>query len=298
MTVATQTSLGDIALAGDLGGSTNALAPELSASGVTAGSYTFPTLTLDTKGRVTSASSGNASAVTALIPTASATVVGIASFSPTYFTVSGAGNVALNPSSLPAASSSTPGVVTTGTNISNSSGTISIPTATASTPGIVQAGANIVSTAGVLSVPTASSSVLGVGSFSSDFTVTSGAVTLNASIALLNTQNTWQKAQSYAISALTSAASITPDFSLSNVFTLTAGSNFTLTNPTNVVAGTTYLIIITQDATGGRTITFGANYLFGAGAVKTLSTVAGKRDIISIVALSSTQLLVTMQLGF
>jgi hypothetical protein len=117
-------------------------------------------------------------------------------------------------------------------------------------------------------------------------------------VARTNVQNTWTKAQGYTISALTNGATVTPDFSLSNVFTLTATGNFTLANPTNVTAGTTYLIIITQDATGGRAITWGSNFKFGASSVTALSTGANKRDIISVVALTSSVLLTTLQLGF
>jgi hypothetical protein len=100
------------------------------------------------------------------------------------------------------------------------------------------------------------------------------------------------------VTALTYAATVTPDFATSNMFSLTATGNFTLANPTNVVAGTSYLIFITQDATGSRVITWGSNFKFPTNSVNTLSTAANKVDIISVVALSSTVLLTTLQTGF
>lgn len=75
MTQATQTTLGEIKLAGDLTG--DASAPSLSSTGVTAGVYTFPTITIDGKGRISSAVSGSSSDLTQIIPGASKTTKGI-----------------------------------------------------------------------------------------------------------------------------------------------------------------------------------------------------------------------------
>jgi len=56
MSNATQTLAGDIQLAGDLAGG-SATTPQLTATGVTAGTYYFPTISVDAKGRVTAATS-------------------------------------------------------------------------------------------------------------------------------------------------------------------------------------------------------------------------------------------------
>ena len=56
------------------------------------------------------------------------------------------------------------------------------------------------------------------------------------------------------IYALTDAATITPDFSTGNNFSVTLGGNRTLANPTNLTAGQSGMIFVTQDATGGRTL--------------------------------------------
>lgn len=60
--------------------------------------------------------------------------------------------------------------------------------------------------------------------------------------------------------ALTDGASIAIDLSKGNVYTVTLGGNRTLANPTNATAGTAFRVAFKQDGTGGRTISFGANY--------------------------------------
>lgn len=82
-----------------------------------------------------------------------------------------------------------------------------------------------------------------------------------------------------AVVSLTDAATIAVDASLGNVFRVTLGGNRTLGNPTNLTDGEPLWFDITQDATGGRTLTLGANYGVATGlAMPTLSTGAGKID--------------------
>ena len=61
---------------------------------------------------------------------------------------------------------------------------------------------------------------------------------------------------------LTDAVTITPDFQAGRTFSVTLGGNRTLANPTNQVAGQTGVIIVKQDATGSRTLSFGSNWSF------------------------------------
>lgn len=75
---------------------------------------------------------------------------------------------------------------------------------------------------------------------------------------------------------LTDGATVTPDVALSNNFTWTIGGNRTLANPSNVVQGMTWQVIVKQDGTGGRTITWGANYVGGNGvATSTIQPESG-----------------------
>lgn len=80
--------------------------------------------------------------------------------------------------------------------------------------------------------------------------------------------------------ALVDGATITPDFNTGINFGVTLGGNRTLANPTNAKSGQSGLIFITQDATGGRTLAFGTNWLFPGGD-PVLSTAANAIDVIS-----------------
>lgn len=99
--------------------------------------------------------------------------------------------------------------------------------------------------------------------------------------AFLNVTNTWSKAQVVSPVALTDASSIVTDASLSTNFTVTLGGNRTLANPTNLIAGGTYLWRIKQDGTGGRTLAFGNLFKFAGGVAPVMSTGASMVDIIT-----------------
>jgi hypothetical protein len=70
-----------------------------------------------------------------------------------------------------------------------------------------------------------------------------------------------------------------PNVGVATIQRFTATANFTFNGFTSPVAGQSATIIITQDATGSRTMT--STMLF-AGGSKTLSTAPGARDIISV----------------
>jgi hypothetical protein len=104
---------------------------------------------------------------------------------------------------------------------------------------------------------------------------------------LVTVANLWG---AYADVALTDQATVTPDFSTGIHFTLTIGGNRTLANPTNVVVGRSGRIKITQDGTGGRTLTFGTNWVFVNSQDAVLSTGAGDIDVLYYDPLSATQI--------
>ncbi len=83
---------------------------------------------------------------------------------------------------------------------------------------------------------------------------------------------------------LTDAITITTDASRGGHFRVTLAGNRTLANPTNLSDGQKLLYEIVQDATGGRTITLGSMFAFGADITSiTLSTGANKRDFLGVV---------------
>lgn len=77
---------------------------------------------------------------------------------------------------------------------------------------------------------------------------------------------------------LSDAASISFNWAAGINREVTLGGNRTLANPTNVQPGTWRSILFTQDGTGSRTLSFGANYIFPAGTAPTLSTGAADTD--------------------
>jgi hypothetical protein len=92
--------------------------------------------------------------------------------------------------------------------------------------------------------------------------------------------NSFTAANRGAITALTDAATITPDFAVANNFSLTIGGNRTLANPTNQTAGQSGAIVITQDSTGSRTLAYGSNWKFAGGTAPTLTTTASAVDVL------------------
>ena len=87
---------------------------------------------------------------------------------------------------------------------------------------------------------------------------------------------------------MSDGATITPDFSTSNNFTVTLGGNRNLANPTNITAGQSGVIFVVQDATGSRTLAYGTYWKFPGGTAPTLTTTANAVDILAYVCKSST----------
>ena len=83
--------------------------------------------------------------------------------------------------------------------------------------------------------------------------------------------------QRLAVVTLTSATSITIDFSLGNNFKLTTGhSAIAFANPTTEVAGQSGSIFIVQGSTTCAAPTWGDQYLFAGGAAPALTGTTGK----------------------
>ena len=105
-----------------------------------------------------------------------------------------------------------------------------------------------------------------------------------------NTAQSFTAAQRGAISALTDGSTITPDFAVANNFSVTLGGNRTLANPTNLTAGQSGSIFITQDGTGSRTLAYGSYFDFAGGTAPTLSTTAAAVDRIDYVVRTTTSI--------
>lgn len=112
----------------------------------------------------------------------------------------------------------------------------------------------------------------------------------DAATAKTNTAQAFTAAQRGAITALTDGATITPNFALANNFSVTLAGNRTLANPSNLVAGQSGVIVITQDATGSRTLSYGTNWKFPGGTAPTLTTAANSVDILAYYVESATRI--------
>ena len=99
------------------------------------------------------------------------------------------------------------------------------------------------------------------------------------------------------ISALTDGATITPDFSVSNNFSVTLGGNRTLANPTNMNVGQSGIIYVSQDATGSRTLAYGTYWKFPAATAPTLTTTASATDALVYTVRTSTSISVSSLLN-
>lgn len=118
-------------------------------------------------------------------------------------------------------------------------------------------------------------------------------VTINGGTgAATNSTQTYTAAQRGTITALTDGATITPNFNSSNHFSVTLGGNRTLANPTNLTAGQSGVIVVTQDGTGSRTLSYGSNYKFVSGAAPTLTTTASAVDVLAYYVESSSRITV------
>lgn len=99
----------------------------------------------------------------------------------------------------------------------------------------------------------------------------------NTADKVLTADNVWGAA-SYV--ALTPGATVNIDLSLGINFTLAMSGNYTLANPTNLKEGQAGNILITQDATGSRTLAYGTAYKPIGGSAPSLSTTSNARDLL------------------
>jgi hypothetical protein len=108
----------------------------------------------------------------------------------------------------------------------------------------------------------------------------------NTADKVLDTDGVWGAASSVALAQV--AGNVAVDLSTGINFTLAmTGTPWTLSNPTNGKDGQSGKIEITQDATGNRILTFGANWLFVGGVDPVLATAANALDVLHYCVLST-----------
>ncbi len=112
----------------------------------------------------------------------------------------------------------------------------------------------------------------------------------DADTAKTDVAQTFTKAQRGTITTLTDGATITPDFSASNNFTVTLAGNRTLANPSNLTAGQSGSIFILQDSSGSRTLSFGSYWDFAGASAPTLTTDASAVDRVDYIVRSTTSI--------
>ena len=101
----------------------------------------------------------------------------------------------------------------------------------------------------------------------------------------------------YNTQTLTDGTNIAWDLSLGAFAEVTLTDNRILDNPTNLINGASYILLVKQDGVGGRTLSFGSAYKFPDGTAPTLSTDPNAVDIIAFLS-DGTSLYGTIQKNF
>ena len=104
--------------------------------------------------------------------------------------------------------------------------------------------------------------------------------TVSVSNATLDVNGTFITNKGYIAEAtLTDGATISWDMSTQSVAKVTLGGNRTVAAPTNGSTGQFASLLVIQDGTGSRTLTWNAVYEFASDTAPTLSTTGGKADL-------------------
>lgn len=121
---------------------------------------------------------------------------------------------------------------------------------------------------------------------------------LFGSTELTATAREYTKTQNFNMTTLSDGSNISWDLSQNQVATVTLAGNRVLDNPSNQVAGATYILIVVQDGTGSRTLdTTASAYIWPGGTEPTLSTGANAIDVLTFVS-NGSKMLGVAQLGF
>tara|TARA_R100000656_G_C3896855_1_gene117841 strand:- start:82 stop:468 length:387 start_codon:yes stop_codon:yes gene_type:complete len=95
-----------------------------------------------------------------------------------------------------------------------------------------------------------------------------------------------------------SGSDVTIDFNNNNNFTLTLTKATTFKNPSNLTAGQTGSIFLTQDGSGGHTGSWESDWDFIGGAAPTLTSTAAGVDRVDYVILDSSNIQAVATLNY
>lgn len=93
-------------------------------------------------------------------------------------------------------------------------------------------------------------------------------------------------------------SNVTLNFSNACAFSLTLGAaSLVINNPTSLIAGQSGVLLINQDASGGRTATFGSMWKFTNGSAPSLSSTPNVTDAVAFFVRSTTEISATFLRG-
>jgi len=124
-------------------------------------------------------------------------------------------------------------------------------------------------------------STISAGTTSTTAVVITADTTGNLSFSPTNGLNSFTGTGYSPTITLTDGATLNWNTALGQVAQITLGGNRTFAAPTNLVNGGFYSLLIIQDGTGSRTISWNSVFDFTGGVAPTLSTAAGAKDLIA-----------------
>ncbi len=275
---ATLASTGALTIANDA-----VTAAKLADTSVTAASYTNTNITVDAQGRITAASNGSAAGIPDIAADTTPQLGGNLDVNGKDIVSVSNGDVELDPNGS--------GQVVFKGNATRGSGSIKLNCEQNSHGILVKGPPHSAGASYTLTLPN------DTGTSEQVLETNGSGVTSWATPVKLGAAQSFTKAQRGTPVALTDAASVAVDLSLGNNFSLTLAGNRTLAAPTNVTAGQSGVIIVTQDGTGSRTLAYNSVFKFAAATAPTLTTTASAVDVLAYYVESATRISVTSLLN-
>lgn len=125
---------------------------------------------------------------------------------------------------------------------------------------------------------------------STDSTIPSAKTFTSATTFTAKVVGSGAQAYSSPVSVAVATSAVSLDFATGNNFTTILDGNVSIANPSNPQPGQSGIIYIRQDGTGGRTMSFNANWKFPGGTAPTLSTAVSAVDALIYNVVSTTDI--------